>query len=134
MPDLSDAKERALIVARGRIIAGLILALLPGLAVRLLFGASASNGAIRALARMMGIRDVILGVGAVTSVKERTMDAEWVGCGALADGVDCVALLIAPGIPMRARFMPLISGAAAAIGMQAARSIADSRTPAATEN
>ena len=134
MPDLSDERERALILARARIVVGLILLLLPGIATRMLFGRGASSPALRALARMMGIRDVILGVGAVTSVKERTMDAEWVGCGALADAVDGVAMLIAPGMPKRARLMPLVSGAVAAIGMHAARAIADKRTPEPAEN
>lgn len=127
MPDLSDERERALILARGRIVTGLILLIFPGVAMRLMFGRDASSPVTRALARMMGIRDVILGVGAVTSVKEKTMDAEWVGCGALADAVDGVALLIAPGIPKRARLVPLVSGAASALGMHAARAIADSR-------
>jgi hypothetical protein len=134
MPDLSDERERALIVARGRIVAGLILLLLPGLATRLLFGGSASLPATRALARMMGIRDLVLGVGAVTSVKERTMDAEWVGCGALADAVDSVAMLVAPGVPKRARLMPLVSGAAAALGIHAARVIADKRAAVTADN
>jgi hypothetical protein len=130
MPDLSDERERALVLARARIVVGLVLLLLPGVAARLLFGRSASVPAVRALARMMGARDVILGVGAVTSIKERTMDAEWVGCGALADAVDSVAMLIAPGVPKRTRLMPLVSAAAAAVGMHAARMIADKRTPA----
>jgi hypothetical protein len=127
MPDLSDERERALILARGRIVTGLILLIFPGVATRLLFGRDASTPVARALARMMGIRDVLLGVGAVTSIKEKTMDAEWVGCGAVSDAIDGVAVLIAPGIPKRARLVPLISGAASAIGMHAARAIADSR-------
>jgi hypothetical protein len=131
--DLSDPRQRALIVARARIVTGLLLLFLPGLAARLLFGSAASTAAMRAFTRMLGIRDVILGVGAVTAVKEQTMDAEWVGCGALADGVDGVALLVAPGIPKRARLVPLVSGAAAVAGMQAARAIADARTPDATD-
>ena len=40
------------------------------------------------MARMFGAREVVLGVGTVTSVKERTQDAEWVSARAVADAVD----------------------------------------------
>lgn len=127
MPELPGLRDRALILARGRIVAGLVLLLVPGLAVRLLFGRHASTPATRALARMMGIRDVVLGVGAVTTVKEHTLDAEWVSGGALADAVDGLAMLLTPGIPARARLGSLISGAACMTGMHAARELAAER-------
>jgi hypothetical protein len=130
--DLNDPRQRALILARARIVAGLLLFFFPGVSSRVLFGRSAATPAARALSRMMGIRDVVLGVGAVTSVKEGTLDAEWVSSGAVADGVDALAMLLTPGLPKRARLMPLVSGAAAVLGMQSARVMADERAESAS--
>ena len=67
---------------------------------------------------MLGARDLALGIGAVTSVKERTQDAEWVSMGALADGVDALAGLFTPGLPVRARLMGVVAAGAAAVGLQ----------------
>ncbi|GIU90246.1 MAG: hypothetical protein KatS3mg010_1345 [Acidimicrobiia bacterium] len=50
---------------------------------------------------MMGARDVVLGLGALTAVKERTQDAEWLAMGAVADAVDAAVSLAAPGISRR---------------------------------
>ena len=46
--------------------------------------------------RMVGVRDIALGVGAITNLKEEKEDAEWVSMGALADGGDAIALVLAP--------------------------------------
>ena len=49
-----------------------------------LLGKAAGNPAVRAVLRLVGIRDLVLGIGAITTLKERTMDAEWVGVGAVS--------------------------------------------------
>ena len=128
--DFSDVRQRALLLARGRIVVGLVLLVLPGVAVRVLFGGGASTPASRTFARLMGARDVVLGIGAVTTVKERTLDAEWVSSGAAADGVDAVAMLLTPGIPVRTRLGAAVSAGAAVLGVHAARAIADERATA----
>ena len=81
----------------------------------------------RALLRLVGIRDVVLGVGAITTLKEHTMDAEWVGMGAVADAVDGVVALVTPGLILRGRLVALVGGAAAAQGIYVARALADER-------
>ena len=95
-----DSRSTALILARGRAILGLVMLVLPGLPARLMFGESSPR--IRALLRMVGVRDLILGVGALTTVKERTQDAEWVGVGAFADAVDGVVSLTSAAPSIRA--------------------------------
>ena len=128
--DFRDVRQFALLLARTRIVVGLVHLLLPGVVVRLLFGAGASTPASRTFARLMGARDVVLGVGAVTTVKERTLDAEWVSGGAVADAVDGLAILLTPGVPKRTRLFALVGATAAALGMYAARQIADERSTA----
>ncbi len=101
--DQLDQRQIALGLARARAVNGLAMLLVPGLVARLLFGRHAPGPIVRALVRLVGIRDLVLGVGAINTIKEHTMDAEWVAVGALADLVDGVVALAAPGLPARAR-------------------------------
>ena len=80
--------------------------------------------------RLVGVRDLVLGVGAITTLKEGTMDAEWVGMGAVADAVDGVVALVTPGLVPRARLVALAGGGAAAAGLLASRALADARRDA----
>jgi hypothetical protein len=128
-----DHRTNVLGVARGRIVMGLAMALVPGVMLRLIFGRHASTKSARVLARMFGAREIVLGVGTVTSVKERTQDAEWTSACAVADAVDGLVMAFSPGVPKRSRPAALVGGIAAVLGMQAARSFADERTAARTE-
>jgi hypothetical protein len=120
-----DRRQIALAVARGRVVIGLGALLAPGLTVRVLMGDT--DATTRALTRMLGARDLALGIGAITTVKERTQDAEWVSMGAFADGVDALVGLFTPGLPGRARLMGVVAACAAVIGLQLARELADER-------
>lgn len=120
-----DSRSTALILARGRAILGLVMLVLPGLPARVAFGENSPR--IRALLRMVGVRDLILGVGALTTVKEHTQDAEWVGMGAIADAVDGVVSLTSPRLPLRARLVGPGALATAVLGLKLARDLADAR-------
>lgn len=122
-----DTRTTVLGIARGRIVMGLAMLVLPGVVLRLMLGRGASTPTARVLARMFGAREVVLGVGTVTSVKEHTQDAEWVGACAVADAVDGLALAFSPGVPGRSRPGALVGAAAALLGMQAARQLGDER-------
>jgi hypothetical protein len=128
-----DHRTNVLAVARGRIVMGLAMSLVPGVMLRVLFGRNASTQTARVLARMFGAREIVLGIGTVTSVKERTQDAEWVSACAVADAVDGLVMLLSPGVPRRSRPAALVGGVAALLGMQAARAFADERAAAKTE-
>ena len=65
-----DTRTTVLGIARGRIVMGLAMLILPGVMLRVLFGREASTPSGRVLARMFGAREFVLGVGTVTSVKE----------------------------------------------------------------
>ena len=122
-----DHRQVALVIARGRAVNGLVLLVFPGIVGWLLFGKTGRLPAARALLRLVGIRDLVLGIGAITTLKERTMDAEWVGMGAAADAVDGVVSLVTPGLQRRSRLVALFGGSAAAAGLLASRKIADER-------
>jgi hypothetical protein len=120
-----DRRRIAIVVARGRVVIGLAALVAPGLTVKALM--ADADPATRTLARMLGVRDLALGLGAITSVRERTQDAEWVSMGALADGVDALAGLFTRGLPARARLMGVAAAGAAVVGLQLARDLAAER-------
>jgi hypothetical protein len=120
-----DTRSTALVLVRSRAVVGLVLVFVPGLAGWLWFGDHSSR--TRALLRMVGVRDLILGVGALTTVKEGTQDAEWVGMGAIADAVDGIVTLTAPGIPARGRLVGPVALGAAVLGIKLSRELADAR-------
>ena len=115
----------ALWFARIRALLGLKLVLFPGLITKVCIGKSTpvSNAAVR----MVGVRDLGLGLGAVAGVREGTQAPEWMGWGAVAAGVDALALLITPGLPKRARLTGLFAAGAAVVGMKLAWELADER-------
>jgi hypothetical protein len=129
-----DHRRFALVLARARAVNGLAMLALPGVVGWAVFGAAGKQPATRALLRLVGIRDVVLGIGAITTLKEHTMDAEWVGMGALADAVDGVVSLVTPGLAPRARGVALVGGGAAAVGLLAARALADERAGSAVDS
>lgn len=129
-----DHRRNVLIVARGRIIMGLAMLILPGVMLRLMLGRQSSTATARVMARMFGAREVALGVGTVTSVKEHSQDAEWVSASAMADAVDGLAMAFSPGVPLRSRPAALVGIGAAVAGMQAARAFADERAAAKLED
>jgi hypothetical protein len=125
-----NARNVALMLGRGRIAIGAVAIAVPGVAVAVAPGASRGSGP-RALGRMLGARDLALGVGAITCLKEHTQDAEWVGMGAAVDIVDGLALLLTRRLPLLARLVGLGALGAGVIGLGAARMLADERAGAA---
>jgi hypothetical protein len=127
-PALTDEQTRkaALYFARGRSLLGVGLTLLPGTAAKI--GVGTPNASARALMRMVGVRDVAIGLGAVAGVREGIQAPEWLGWGAVADGVDALALLLTPGLPKRARLSGLFAAGGAVVGMKLAWDLADQRT------
>lgn len=121
-----DTRTLALAIARGRVVLGVVASVVPGLVARAAPGESSPG--TRALSRMAGARDLALGVGAVTSLKEHTQDAEWVGMGAVVDLLDGCALLVTRHLPRRARFAGVGALATGVAGLVLARRLADERT------
>src|SRR2546423_15072168 len=126
-----DQRTNVLVIARGRIVMGLAMLVVPSVMLRVMFGHDASTRTARVMARMFGAREVVLGVGTITSVKERTQDAEWVSASAVADAVDGLVMAFSPGVPRRSRPAALIGGAPAAAGTRPPRRVRGARARAA---
>jgi hypothetical protein len=121
-------RTAALWYARGRALVGVGLTVLPGVGGAVALG-SRGPGA-RAAVRMLGVRDLALGLGAVAGVREGRQAPEWLGWGAAADAVDACALLVTPGLPKRSRLFGLVAVAAAVVGLRLAWELADERAEA----
>lgn len=121
----------ALWLCRIRALLGAKLLLFPRLATRLWLGPPSPTAT--ATVRMIGVRDVALGLGAVAGVREGTQAPEWMGWGAAADGVDAIALLVTPGLAKRARLVGLLAAASSVVGMKLAWELADERAAAEIE-
>ena len=111
--------------AAGRIGIGVLLLLFPRRMARSLWGAAeGSSPAVAFFTRLVGVRDAILGAGALAAMQqegEATASARvrpWMSYGAVADGVDAIATLLAyKHLPKRKRFALLaIAAGGAATG------------------
>ena len=105
----------AMSVARCRIAIGLAAVVAPGLATRVLGGRRASAGIAPLFARMLGARDIALGLGTVIALDKGTPVRGWIEGAALADTVDCAACVLA-----RDEMAPSVFGAAAGLGAASA--------------
>jgi hypothetical protein len=90
-----EAATLAMSLARSRIAIGLALVAVPGPAVRAIAADPKSVGLAPALGRMVGGRDIALGLGTVVALDHGAPVRGWLECAALADTVDCVATVIA---------------------------------------
>jgi hypothetical protein len=121
VPD--DLSRLALLVARGRSAIGLALAVAPGLTSPLWLGSSTPLA--RALVRMIGVREIALGLGTVNELREGTNGPGWLSWGAVADAVDAIVCLTTPGFPRRARLVGLGAAASGVGHLLLARRLAD---------
>jgi hypothetical protein len=122
-----DNRQAALVLARGRAVLGLVALALPGVVNRAWLGAGAATPHAKALTRALGARDVVLGIGALTSVKENTQGPEWLSMGAVADGVDAIVSLFVRGAPRRTKLVALLAAGGAVAGLKLSRDLADER-------
>ena len=106
---MDDAKL-ALGLARARIAIGLAAVMAPGLAARALSGRPAS-GIEPPLARMLGARDLALGLGTVIALDRGAPVRGWLEASALSDTADFASCLLA-----KSRMSPRAFAATAALG------------------
>ncbi len=112
---LMEDAALAMSLARCRIALGAAAVATPGLAARVLGGRRASEGVAPLFARMLGARDIALGLGTVIALDRGKPVRGWLEGSALADTVDCVACVLA-----REDMSPPVFGAAAGLGAASA--------------
>jgi peptide-methionine (R)-S-oxide reductase len=105
----------AMSVARCRIAIGVAAVVAPGLAARVMGGRRRSEGVAPLFARMLGGRDIALGLGTIIALDRGRPVRGWLEGSALADAVDCVACVLA-----REDMSPAAFSAAAGLGATSA--------------
>jgi hypothetical protein len=106
-----DLRRTALYVSRSRVGMGLVMMASPRLAFGPFYGAGAGEPAAKALGRMMGAREAVLGAGGAIAVGERRGSANWISMIALADGVDAVVNLASRRLGWRGRVLGVAAAA-----------------------
>jgi hypothetical protein len=110
-----EPRDMAVGIARMRIALGAAAVLAPGLASRLMFGRGGSRPETRLLARMVGGRDIALGLGVVIALDRGAPVRGWLEGSALADSVDMVSCLLARDeMPRTTRIGAVVSAGSAA--------------------
>jgi hypothetical protein len=89
-----DPRDLAVTLSRGRIALGTAAIVAPGFVGRAMVGPDGSQGAMKLFARMIGARDIALGLGVVIAIDRGAPVRGWLEACALADGGDAVASLL----------------------------------------
>ncbi len=119
-----DARQIGTYLARARVGLGLGAMLVPGPTVVIAFGRGANHPGARAIARLMGVRDGVLGAGGSIATGQHAGGGDWLSMMAVCDGFDALVLLATPGLPKRARLIGILAAKSAVLHLYLARQIA----------
>jgi hypothetical protein len=90
-----ERRDLAVSLARGRVAIGAVSLLAPGLVGRTITGRGGSEGATRLFLRMVGARDLGLGLGVLVALDRSAPVRGWLEASAVVDGLDAAACLLA---------------------------------------
>jgi hypothetical protein len=107
-----EPTDMAVGLGRGRIAIGVISLLSPQLVGRVITGAEPSGGGTTLFARMVGARDIGLGLGLLIALDRGAPVRGWLEASAVVDGLDAAACLLARD-HVRTSLVPGITGLAA---------------------
>jgi hypothetical protein len=119
-----DPRRAAVYAGRVRCVVGTLLLFMPKWAARLEFGPGADTPAASWLLRMLGLRDIVLGLGTIIAASERRGGAGWVSMGAITDAGDGLAALVVRGLPVRTRLFVLPAATSAFLHWRIAKALA----------
>ena len=90
-----EGRNLAVGLARGRIAIGVASLLAPEFVGRTMTGPGGSTGGMRLFARMVGARDLGLGLGVLVALDRGAPVRGWLEASAVVDGIDAAACLLA---------------------------------------
>ena len=103
----------AVSLARGRVAIGVVSVLAPAFVGRMMTARDGSGGGMTLFARMVGARDLGLGLGLLIALDRGAPVRGWLEASALVDGIDAAACLLARD-HIRTSVLPGTVGLAAA--------------------
>jgi hypothetical protein len=113
-----EERDLAITLARGRIAFGVVSLLAPGFLARTMTGRS--DGGTRLFVRMVGARDLGVGLGLHVALDRDAPTRGWLEASAVVDGIDAAAFLLARP-HLRPGVLPGTVGMAAAGALLSAR-------------
>lgn len=119
-----DLRRSALYLSRTRVGLGLVMMASPKLAFGPIYGAGAGEPTARALGRMMGAREAVLGAGGAIAVGERRGSANWVSMIAVADGIDALVNLGSRSFGWRGKVLGVVALASSVSHLAMAKQLA----------
>ncbi len=120
-----DTKQLGTYLARCRVGLGLAAVIAPGPTLALALGRGASNPAARAVGRLAGARDAVMGAGGSIAIGQRSGGGDWLSMMAVVDGCDAAVMLLTPGLPKRTRLLGLAAAGSVVLHLALARTIAE---------
>ena len=90
-----DERDLAVTLARGRIAFGVVSLLAPGLVARTMTGGDESDGGTRLFVRMVGARDLGVGLNLQVALHRDAPTRGWLEASAVIDGIDAAASVLA---------------------------------------
>jgi hypothetical protein len=90
-----EGRDLAVSLAGGRIAIGVVSLLAPGVVARTMTDCGGSEGGTRLFARMVGARDLGLGLGLLVALHRGAPVRGWLEASAVVDGIDATACLLA---------------------------------------
>ncbi len=108
-----EARDLAVGLAGGRIAIGVVSLLAPGLVGRAMMGPEGDSGGRRLFLRVVGARDLALGVGLLAARDRNAPVQSWVRASAVVDGLDAAGSLLVRH-HLRPTVFPAAAGAATA--------------------
>jgi hypothetical protein len=111
-----DNAKLAMLLARARIVIGAAALIAPRFAARVMGGKDPGDSLAPLFARMLGARDIALGLGTVIAMDRGKPVRGWLEGSALSDGVDFLACTLAREQMSPAAYAPSAGlGAASAV-------------------
>ena len=107
------ARDLAVGLAGGRIAIGVVSLLAPGLVGRAMMRRGGDSGGMRFLLRVVGARDLALGLGVLVALDREAPVRGWLRASAVVDGLDAAGSLLARH-HLRPTAFPVAAGAATA--------------------
>lgn len=106
-----EARDLAVGLAGGRIAIGVVSLLVPGVVGRAMMGPDGDSRGARLLLRVVGVRDLALGVGVLAALDRDAPARGWLRASAVVDGLDAAGSLLARN-HLRPTVFPAAAGAA----------------------
>ena len=108
-----EARDLAVGLAGGRTAIGVVSLLAPGVVVRAMMGPDGDSGGTRLFLRVIGARDLALGLGVLTALDRKAPVHGWLRASAVVDGLDLAGSVLARR-HLRPAVFPAAAGAATA--------------------